>query len=325
MTIKRGLLVGAAIWAGVAALGSAQSEPTVTNATTAVLAAFRSHDVVMLGEMHGNKQEYDWLRDLVANPEFADTVDDIVVEFGNSFYQQTVDRYVSGENVPLKEVQGAWRDTVAAVGPPSPVYSSLYEAVREVNLKRKGKHQMRILCGDPAINWQQIKEGSDIVPFLRTREQVYAEVVEKEAIAKHHHALLVMGAFHFLRHFPARQQFDIEQQLRNAGARTYLIVTGTSTTGTAGEVDRRFDAWRVPSIVVLEVNWVGALPALPVITGGHGPPLANPKLEEAADALLYLGPPTSLSTVEMPQSELAGTPYGTELERRQKLQMSLEK
>ena len=174
MKIKRGLLVGAAIWAGVGALGSAQSEPTVTNATTAILAAFRSHDLVMLGEMHGNKQEYDWLRDLVANPEFADTVDDIVVEFGNSLYQQTVDRYVSGENVPLKEVQGAWRDTVAAVGPPSPVYSSLYEAVREVNLKRKGKHQMRILCGDPAINWQQIKEGSDIVPFLRTREQFYA-------------------------------------------------------------------------------------------------------------------------------------------------------
>jgi hypothetical protein len=49
------------------------------------------------------------------------------------------------------------------------------------------------------------------------------------------------------------------------------------------------------------------------------------RLEDAADALLYLGPPESLSTIQMPASELAGTAYGAELQRRQKLQMSLEK
>ena len=325
MKIKRPLLAVAAICASTAVFVSAQSEPKIVNATTAILEAFRSHDLVMLGEMHGNQQEYDWLRDLVANPKFADTVDDIVMEFGNSRYQQAVDRYVSGENVPLEEVQGAWRDTVASVGPPSPVYASLYRAVREANLKRTGKHRIRVLCGDPPINWQQIKEGSDIVPFLRTREQSYAGIVEKEVIARHHHALLIMGAFHVLRHFPARQQFDIEQQLRNEGAKTYLVVMGTSTTGKPGEVDHRFDSWPVPSIVALDSNWVGKLAALPVVTGGHAPPLAGSTLEQSADALLYVGSPTSLSIVHMPASELAGTPYGAELERRQKLQMSLEK
>jgi hypothetical protein len=38
----------------------------------------------MLGEIHSNKQEYEWLDALVANPQFADRVDDIVMEFGNS-------------------------------------------------------------------------------------------------------------------------------------------------------------------------------------------------------------------------------------------------
>ena len=57
----------------------------------------------MLGEMHGNKQEYDWLRDLVANSEFDDNVDDIVMEYGNSLYQGAVDRYVSGEDVPPRK------------------------------------------------------------------------------------------------------------------------------------------------------------------------------------------------------------------------------
>ena len=70
---------------------SAQTEPKVESGTP-IVEAFRSHENVMLGEIHGNKQEYDWLRSLVANDQFADRVDDIVMEFGNSLYQQTVDR-----------------------------------------------------------------------------------------------------------------------------------------------------------------------------------------------------------------------------------------
>ncbi|MEA2260475.1 MAG: hypothetical protein QOH35_43 [Acidobacteriaceae bacterium] len=304
----------------------AQTSPELQKATPAVLHAFQSHEIVMLGEVHGNKQEYDWLRSLVANRGFAELVDDVVIEFGNSRYQQVVDQYVRGDAIPIEQVQGAWLDTVAAVGPPSPVYASLYEAVRETNMKRKGKHQIRILCGDSNIDWSRVNEGKDIVPYLSTREQSYVQVVESEVIAKHHRALLIMGAFHFLRHFdmnPGRKQFDIEQQIRTAGANPYLIVTGTNTTGSA-RLDQRFDSWPNPVIVALQDNWVGELPAIPVVTEGHGPALAL-KLKDAADALLYLGPKDSLITVQMSPVELEGTPYGKELERREKLQMSLEK
>jgi hypothetical protein len=281
----------------------------------------------MLGEGHGNKQEYDWLRSLVSTPEFADRVDDIVMEFGNSRYQESVDRYARGDDIALDEVQGAWLDTVASVGPPSPVYASLYKAVREANIGRKGKHQIRILCGDPNIDWKQVKEGKDILPYLKTREQSYAQVVKSEVLAKRHRALLIMGAFHFLRHFdlmPARKQFDIEQELRAAGANPYLIVFGTNTTGKPDDLDHRFDSWPVPVIVSLAGNWVGELPAIPVVTEGHGPPLPL-KLKDAADALLYLGPPSSLSTVQMSPSEIEGTPYGKELERREAIQLTLER
>jgi 2-succinyl-5-enolpyruvyl-6-hydroxy-3-cyclohexene-1-carboxylate synthase len=78
----------------------AQTNPRTDNATAAVLEAFKTHDIVMLGEIHNNKQEYEWLDALVANSEFADLVDDVVVELGNSLYQKSVDRYISGEAVP---------------------------------------------------------------------------------------------------------------------------------------------------------------------------------------------------------------------------------
>ena len=38
------------------------------SATVAVLEAFETHDIVMLGEIHNNKQEYEWLDALVASP-----------------------------------------------------------------------------------------------------------------------------------------------------------------------------------------------------------------------------------------------------------------
>ena len=56
----------------------------------------------MLGEIHESRQEHELLRKLIVAPGFADKVNDIVVEFGNSRYQGVADRYVAGENVPTE-------------------------------------------------------------------------------------------------------------------------------------------------------------------------------------------------------------------------------
>ncbi len=310
----------------------AQADLKPQNATTAVLRAFDTHDLVLLGEIHGNKQEYEWLRALVASPEFSDRVDDIVVESGNSLYQKSVDRYISGEDVPLGQVQRAWRNTVGAIGPPSPVYASLYQAVRESNLNRTGKHQIRVVCGDPYIDWAKVKDREDIAPYLGNRDQWFTQIVKDQVLAKHHHALLIMAWGHFLRGFPPGQKSpSIEQQLRSAGASTYLIVLGTNAVGGYDNLDHRFDSWPAPAIVSLADGWVGELPALAVLSGGTFAPMffgpnsgsaasaAPPpplKLKDAADALLYLGPRDALIQVRMPRAELDGTPYGEELQRR---------
>jgi hypothetical protein len=133
----------------------AQGNPELENANAAVLHAFETHNIVMIGEQHGNKQEYEWLGSLIGTPEFADRVDDIVMEFGNSLYQKSVDRYVSGEDVPFEQVQKAWRNTAGSVGPPSPMVAWVYQPARETNLRRRGKRQMRVLCGDPYIDWDR--------------------------------------------------------------------------------------------------------------------------------------------------------------------------
>jgi hypothetical protein len=302
------------------AICGAKDNPKPENATVAVLRAFETHDIVLIGEIHSNKQEYDWYRSLVTTPEFADRVDDIVLEMGNSLYQDSVDRYVRGEAAPLEDVQKAWRNTIGLVGPPSPLVADLYRAVRDTNIGRRGKHQMRILCGDPPIDWDRVKDMHNVTPYLDQRDVWYARVVKDEVLAKHHRALLIMGATHFLRNSP-HPSAGIESKLRKAGAKTYLIVFGTNTPGECCELDHRFDSWLTPSVVGAR-GWVGELPAQSLIEGGY--PYSKPKLKDGADALLYLGARDSLISVSMTRTQLEGTAYGKEIERRLKIEMILQ-
>jgi hypothetical protein len=297
-------------------------DPHPEDATIAVLRAFDNHDVVMIGEIHANKQEYDWYRSLVATPEFADRVDDIVLEMGNSLYQQFVDSYVAGDNVRVDQVQKAWRDTVGLIGPQSPLVESLYEAVRETNIQRRGKHQLRIICGDPAIDGEVVNDIHTVDRYISRRDEWYAHVVQQEVLAKHHRALLIMGGMHFLRNSSGPSaNACIERILQKRGASTYVILSGTNTPNGCCEEDHRFDSWPAPSIISAR-GWIGQLSAYSMLDGGYSQ--SKPKLKDGADALLYLGPRHSLTSVSMTRAQLEGTAYGKEIERRLKIEMILQ-
>ena len=225
----------------LALICAAQSDPIAS-----VVRYFETHDIVMFGEYHGCKQEYDWLRTLVEDSRFADRVDDIVVEFGNSLYQKSVDRYIAGEGVPFDQVRQAWRNVAGAVGPPSPVSEMFYKAVRDSNMRRRGKHQMRVVLGDPYADWDKIKDREDLGPFVANRDSWYATVVKEEVLARKHRAFLIMGWGHFVRRNGPGQ---IERTLRDAGAKTYLIVFGTNATGGYDELDSRFDSLPRPAMI----------------------------------------------------------------------------
>lgn len=295
---------------------ASQGQAVPQDAIQAMIQAISTHQVVMFGETHGNKQEYEWLCRLVKTPAFADHVDDIVVEFGNSLYQKTVDRYIAGEDIPQTEIEKAWRNMIGAVGPVSPVYGWFYKAVRESNLERRSGHKIRLLLGDPYGDWNKINNPEDLGPYLGHRDEWYAEVVKEEVLAHHHRALLIMGAGHFARR---NGPGLVEQAIRGAGVQPYLVVFGTNAVGAYDDLDRRFDAWSLPAIVALSGNWVGELPANPVLTGGEVAPNSQ-KMEDVADAMLYVGSRDTLTQVFVPRSELVNTAYGKEVERRLQIQ-----
>src|SRR5438552_12065657 len=95
---------------------SSFAQTTVPNsegkgAIAAILHAFDQYQVVALGEIHGGEKDHGLFRALLSDARFPSKVNDIVVEFGNAFYQPLVDHYVSGEDVPLAELRRIWRTT----------------------------------------------------------------------------------------------------------------------------------------------------------------------------------------------------------------------
>jgi hypothetical protein len=319
-------------------VATAQSvaEPKPEDATQAMIRLFDRQDIVMFGEVHFSKQEYEWLCRLVKTPGFANRVDDIVVEFGNALYQKDVDRYVAGDDVSFDQVQKAWRNMIASVPPVSPVYGWLYQAVRDANLHSLGKRRIRLLMGSPPGDWDKIKTAQDLAPYEAQREQWYLNVVKEQVLGQHHRALLIMGAGHFLRgadqalqdgllerqHKPVpaldRSRVGpgyIERELRAAGANPYLVVMGTDVVDGRGEVDPRIESWPTPALIPVHGNWLGDLPSQPIVTGGHA--AATPlTLADQTDSIVYIAPCRVLRFVDASSAELEGTSYGKEMIRR---------
>jgi hypothetical protein len=287
-------------------LGRAQN-PVPQDPVQGIVTLFDTYRIVMLGEIHECRQEYDLLRKLIATPGFAERVNDIVLEFGNARYQEVVDRYIAGENVPVEQVQRAWRDTVGALGTVSPIYGEFYSAVRTVNRKLPKQRRLRVLLGDPPIDWGHVRSREDIAFYLPFRDQYYASVVRYQVLAKDRKALLIMGDGHFRR--AGGRPGMIESDLLMALVKPYIIVPGSNMVRGFDDLDPRFDVLAPPALVEMKGNWIGNLPA-PGRGGSTG------TWEQTADAYLYLGPRDRLTVVKNRRSDLAGTAYGKEVQRR---------
>ena len=135
-----------------------------------LVGAFDDVDVVALGETHGRKMDSDLRLRLIRAPAFSLKVRSIVVESANSLYQPLLDRYIQGDDIPPSDLAQVWRNVVAIRGADSKVYEEFFAAVREVNLSLPSSRRVRVVAGDPPIDWKRVHVRSDIEPFLERRD-----------------------------------------------------------------------------------------------------------------------------------------------------------
>jgi hypothetical protein len=268
-----------------AVFGQPAARPPATplDPIDAIVAAFRSHSIVAIGnvEFRGNEQSHAFRSSLIRDPRIAGLVQDIVVEFGNARYQGLMDRFTGGEEVPRKELQKIWQDTTQIEFEwDLPIYEEFFRAIRDVNLAMPpGKPKLRVLLGDPPIDWATIASREDLDKVVRERDSHAAEVLKREVISTNRRALLLYGGGHLFRHF----EHSIVSRL---GGTAKIFVVLPETRRDLGSIQPGADSWPVPSLAILKGTILGGAPWSP-----RGGPL---KLEDQADAILYLGPPTSM-------------------------------
>jgi uncharacterized iron-regulated protein len=157
--------------------------------------------VHLLGEgTHGNEQGHTFRLALIRDPRFASTVNDIVVEFGSARYQDLMDRFVRGEDVPAALLRQVWQNTTQATAVwDRPIYEEFYRAVRAVNASLPKDRQIRILLGDPPIDWNSVRTVDDVTRAIGQRDQHAAELIQREVFAKKRRALVIYGDMHLTR------------------------------------------------------------------------------------------------------------------------------
>lgn len=168
-------------------------------AADAVLAKLDDFDIVLVGESpHRGRRIHHFYRELLRHPDFASRVDDILVEFGSARFQGVMDRFLLElEDVPLAELQHAWRDTTQLLVWDSPVYENFFRQVHELNVGLPENERVRVLLGDPPIEWEHVTTPDDLNASY-DREGSYVEILEREVLERDRKALVFIGASHLL-------------------------------------------------------------------------------------------------------------------------------
>lgn len=300
---------------------------TATGLADAVLAAFRQHRLVGIGEeaTHGLQEHHDQLQRLLTDPRLPGLVNDIVVEFANPLYQKTIDAFViHGQPVPDADLRLVWRDTTQSPRQTwdNPVYEQLFRRVRAINWPLPASKRIRILAGDPLIDWSTVTDHGQIP--LDQRNSYAASVICREVLSKGRRALVCYGGDHlFHTDLPMPSIASLVQH--QTGERMYTIMDLVALDGDPGGLGTRLDNYPRGTVIPTGHSWLGQLDAQDALPGKSDGPRSNflycnVPLGQLYDAGLYFGRPADLTESSPNPAIYLDPDYWAELQRRAGIQ-----
>ncbi len=244
----------AAAAAGPTAPDDAQAATTAPGSSLieAVLAAFQAHRVVAIGDAHAGQEVHDLLLTMLSDPRLYGAASDIIVEFGNAFYQDTLDKFIlAGEPVSDAGLRLVWRDTTQSpnIVVDSPVCEQVYRRVRAVNWTLPADKKIRVLAGDPPFDWSQVTRASQ-VPF--PQRDPYPASLAGQSLASGRRVLLVYGGMHLL-HAPRGRTVTDPQFINPWCGMTFGQLADAGLY--AGQAAELTASWPDPAIYLDPVYW----------------------------------------------------------------------
>lgn len=315
----RRVIVAVSVWSALAAPLSVDAQSSPSQAVfDEILGLFESHDVVLFGEQHDAWLNYEFRLGLLGSPGFADVVQDIVIESGNSMYQDLLDDYVLElRDVPMQDLRRVWRNTTMPTGVwDPPIYEAFVHAVRDLNVSRNPDARLRLLAGDPPIDWSSVTTGAEYMPFLQQRDRTPFEVIEREVIQKGRKALVIYGGAHLVRE--ERRSDNIAGLLDDKyPGKAFVLIPWSSLYAPAARFHELTGLREGPAIIRLEhADWAS-------LSGDQlFPYLGGEPVGSMMDAILFLGPGPD-ERLEIEPEVLNDAAYQDELRRRNEVMRSL--
>jgi hypothetical protein len=312
--------------ASVGAQSPVPVPPTPVEPITAILDVSRTHEIVALSDPHGNVQMQAFLLSLIRDARLPAAVNDIVIETLSSRYQDVIDRFVRGEDVSRDLLRKAWEDhTVPGTGAQ---VEDMIRAVRAVNASLGGDRKLRLIAGDPPIDWDNITSAQDHRRWIELRDTYPADLIRRQVLERGRHAVVVYGQGHLQRRQIVsnydmstwQAQTIVSLLEHDAGVRVFNVWTLLDRNA---ELPEGIARWRVPSLAIMQGTTLGAADFGRYFRGlGDGTRFAvrsdrgagaayqlvplpreewkKMRMEDQFNALLYLGAPSSMTEEPMP-------------------------
>lgn len=274
-----------------------------------ILEAWKTADVVCLGEGHGRQFDSDLRIALVRHPAFPKTVRVIAVEMANPVHQDLLDKFII-DVAPMTRAQLApiWRDANSPELWEMPIYEQFLRAVHDVNVKLPRDARVRVIAGDIRIDWTKIARAEDLVPFMN-RGAAIRDMVSREMLDKNLKGLTIYGSGHCIK---IGGGFPGDLYGKYPSGRMWSIWPLDSRPGTV-QAQSVFGVGKDPAYIVItgskwtSVTSVDTMAARP-----------NRTLGQLTDAVVYHGDVEDVIAPAADLTELKAR-YGAELARRSQL------
>jgi len=194
---------------------------------------------------------------LLTGPRLPGVVGDIIVEWGNALYQDTVDKFTAGQPVADADLRPVWRNTTQSPLETwdAPVYEQFYRMARAVNWTLPRGQRIRVLAGDSPLDWAKITKPGRL-RAVPPRGPFVASLVQQQVLARGRRALLcygMTGLFH-----GTGMTGAIERQ---TGQRIYVIADLVPLAGDPGGLAQRLSRYPRDTVIPAAGTWLGSFNA----------------------------------------------------------------
>jgi hypothetical protein len=306
------------------------ADPSPQDAIEFILEAFDDYTVVALGEgFHTNLQAATFRLQLIRDPRFSKKVQNIIVEYGTGQYQDVMDRFITGKQVPYDSLRKCWQETTQPVIWDAPIYEEFFRAIRNLNQSLPIENHIRVLLGDPPINWSKINTREELENWYNDnmvsrswgrsnlRDSYAFDILEREVFANGEKALAIFGDQHFAKpdivmgigFFGDYMRGNLFVQLEHGYPGSTLSITTHSGNQEIENSYPQILTWDKATIALLKNTKIGSIPWGPL------------KMEDFWDAILWLGPMSTFSYSNLTIESIRDESYFAEALRRDKLWM----